>query len=65
MSQALPVRNISRFVPKLTPAGLAMLPSVIAGIVVLALAVTLSVCFPIGSNNNDWDAGSYLVAFDH
>jgi hypothetical protein len=65
MPQALLVREVSRFVPKLTPAGFAILPSVIAGIVVLALAVTLSVCFPIGSNNSGWDEGSYLAAFDH
>jgi hypothetical protein len=65
MPHALPVRNVSRSVPKFSPAGIAILQFAIAGIVVLALAVTLSVYFPIGPSNSGWDAGSYLAAFDH
>jgi hypothetical protein len=65
MPQALPVRNVSRSFRKLSPAYFMILHFVIAGIVVLALAFTLSVYFPIGPGNSGWDAGSYLAALDH
>jgi hypothetical protein len=65
MTQALPVRNVSGSVPNLSPARSMILQLVIVGMIVLALAVTLSVYFPIGPSNSGWDAGSYLDAFYH
>ena len=64
MTQALPVRRFSRSVPNPSHSGVKFLPFAMAGIFLLVLAVTLTVRFPLGSNNSGWDDGSYLANFD-
>jgi hypothetical protein len=65
MPTALPVRNVAHPIPELSPARIANLQCPIAGGVVRALAITLSVHLPIGANKSDWDVGSYIASFDH
>jgi hypothetical protein len=65
MWQAHPVHSVSRSGLNLSPARVEIMQFAIIGVAVVALAVALSIFFPMSPNNNGWDAASYLAAFDH